>query len=329
MNIVESLKPKTATEKRTHTVVDTIVITPGLLAKWLSPPFQRPVRENEKVRALAEHLKQNGGVLPGIITLGVLDGDVYIIDGQHRKAAFILSGLAEGYTDIRKHFFADMADMGDEFVTLNSQLVRMRPDDILRGLEASVPQLGQIREQCPFVGYDMIRHNETKAPMVSMSALLRQWQSSGQETPSHNGCGLSTAGMAKALAEDDVRHITGFLKIAIEAFGRDQESFRLWSGLNMVMCMWAYRNMVLRQYSPKVPRLDRDLFKKCLMSLSADANYVDWLLGRKLGERDRSPCYTRMKLIFAKRLGVELGKKVMMPQPVWQHGTGHPERHKG
>lgn len=329
MNVVQTLKLKTATEKRTQTVVDTIVITPALLEKWLSPPFQRPVRENDKVRALAEHLKNNGGVLPGIITLGVIDGDTYIIDGQHRKAAFLLSGLGEGYTDIRKHFFDEMADMGEEFVTLNSQLVRMRPDDILRGLEGSVPNLAAIRGACSFVGYDMIRHNETKAPMVSMSALLRQWQSSAQETPSHNGCGLSTAGMAKALTDEDVKHITEFLKIAMDAFGREQESFRLWAGLNMVMCMWIYRNMVLKQYSAKVPRLDRDLFKKCLMSLSADANYVDWLVGRKLGERDRSPAYSRIKIIFTKRLNSELGQRVMLPQPVWQHGTGHPERYKG
>ena len=50
-----------------------------------------------------------------------------------------------------------MAEMGDAFVALNSRLVNMRPDDILRGLEGSIPALQEIRASCPFVGYDQIR----------------------------------------------------------------------------------------------------------------------------------------------------------------------------
>jgi hypothetical protein len=49
-----------------------------------------------------------------------------------------------------------MADMGEEFVNLNSQLVTMRPDDIRRGLEGTIEALPTIRRECPFVGYDMI-----------------------------------------------------------------------------------------------------------------------------------------------------------------------------
>src|SRR5439155_2436385 len=40
---------------------------------------------NDKVRALAEQVKADGGVMPGIITLGVVDGVTYLIDGQHRR----------------------------------------------------------------------------------------------------------------------------------------------------------------------------------------------------------------------------------------------------
>src|SRR5262245_34334482 len=99
------VKPQTPVEKKTRTVVDTIMVTPKLLEAWQSPPFQRPVRENEKVRLLAEELKDNGGVWPGIITLGIFEGVTYIIDGQHRKFSFLLSGLEEGYTDVRIHYF--------------------------------------------------------------------------------------------------------------------------------------------------------------------------------------------------------------------------------
>jgi hypothetical protein len=313
------VKPQTASEKKTRTVVDTIMVTPNLLDKWKSPPFQRPVRENEKVRTLAEEMKQDGGVWPGIITLGMLDGQCYLMDGQHRKAAFLLSGVAEGYTDVRTHYFASMADMGEEFVRLNSQLVRMRPDDILRGLEPSIEGLRKIRHACPFVGYDYIRRGE-KAPVVSMSVVIRAWRGSNAEVPSPNGGGMSGAMMVTSMTEQDFDDLIGFLQLAVVAFGRDSQYARLWSNLNLIMCMWLYRRLVLdpvREPQVRFQPVPRDIFKKGMMSVSAATEYVDWLLGRHIGERDRAPAYSRLKAIFAERFAQELGRKVKLPSPPW------------
>ena len=118
---------------------DTLVVTQAVLKSWKLPPFQRPLRENEKVRALVEELKSNGGVLPGVLTLGHLSKDrsTYIVDGQHRLHAFELSELKEVYADVRIIDFDSVDEMGEEFVKLNSSLVRMRPDDVLRGLESA------------------------------------------------------------------------------------------------------------------------------------------------------------------------------------------------
>jgi len=64
--------------------------------------------------------------------------------------------------------------------------------------------------------------------------------------------------------------------------------------------------------------LDEGQFRKCLMSLSANREYVDWLAGRLLNDRDRGPCLSRMKAIFVKRLNAEnVGRKVVLPQPAW------------
>ncbi len=313
------VKPKTHAERQTRTVVDTIVVTPEILATWHSPPFQRPVRENDKVRALAEQLKHDGGVWPGIVTLGLLGGTTYIVDGQHRRAAFLISQLKEGFTDVRVHHFETMADMGDEFVLLNSQLVRMRPDDILRGLEESMPALQEIRSRCPFVGYDMVRRCPS-APLVSLSSAVRSWKAGSMEIPQLPG--VSATELGRTLLDDEAAWMCDFLILAHEGFGRENEYARLWGSLNLIMSMWLYRRLVLTQYSQKSPRLSKDLFKKCLMSLSADTMYVDWLLGRKMGERDRAPAYNRIKGLFAKRLEVELHKKVTLPAPAWAHGSG-------
>jgi hypothetical protein len=310
------VKPQTPTEKKTRTVVDTIMVTPESLDKWKSPPFQRPVRQNEKVRMLAEELKREGGVWPGIVTLGILDGTVYTIDGQHRKEAFLMSGLVEGYTDVRTHHFTSMADMGEEFVRLNSQLVSMRPDDILRGLEASIEGLRKIRALCPFVGYDNIRRGTT-SPVVGMSLCLRSWRTSMSEVPA-SGCGMSAAAVAESLELKEYENLIEFLNLALGAFGRDPQYGRLWSALNLIMCMWLYRRLFLHpELHGKTLPVTKDLFKKCLMSVSANSDYVDWLLGRNIGERDRAPAYNRLKAIFVGRLSAELGKKVSLPQPAW------------
>lgn len=315
MGQLAQMKPKSATEKRTSTTLDTMVLTPEMIAKFKLPSGQRPLRENAKVRAVAEQIKQDGGVLPGVITLGKLEGEYYIIDGQHRIHAFRMSGLKEGYADVRLLHAESIRDIHQEFVELNSRLVQMRPDDFLRGMEDLIPTLQLIRKSCPFVGYDQIRRGSNGGPIISMSVVLRAWKSSATEAPS--SAGSSAVVCAETITEEESRQLVQFLLLARDAFGRDFEFRSLWSGINLVLCMWLYRRLVIVQYSPKTPRIDGDVFKKCLMSLSAESQYLDWLVGRQLGERDRTPAYNRIKAVFVKRIGLETRKAVALPAPSW------------
>lgn len=311
----------TPPKKKTRTTVDTILITPELVKKWLNPPFQRPLRINEKVRALATTVTEAGGVIPGVITLGVMNGETYLLDGQHRREAFLLSECAEGYTDIRRHYFESIAEMGEEFVNLNSQLVRMRPDDMLRGLEGSYPAIGALRKACPFVGYDQIRRG-AGSPILSMSAVLRCWTGATADVP--KGTSESASHLGQSLTGDVAKECAEFLTLAEKAWGRDPEYHRLWGGLNLTLCMWFYRRTVLSAYSAKSARLTREQFGRCLMSLSANSAYLEWLTGRMLSDRDRSPGYGRIKIIFVKRLFEDMGKKAILPAPAWvsHHGRG-------
>ena len=304
------LKP----EKATGTNVDTIEVTPDIIKGWKIPPFQRPVRENEKVLALAQELTTNGGVFPGMLTIGILDNKKWLVDGQHRCHSFILSELEVGYSDVRFRTYKSMAEMADDFVDLNGRLVNMKPDDIMRGLESSVPAIASIRERCSYVGYDQIRRGQN-APILSMSALIRCWVAASKDAP--GSVSISATELSKVLTTDDADQVVSFLGLAYRAFGRDPEYFRLWGNLNLTLCMWVFRRAVLAKYSAKAPKITKELFGKMLQSLSADSGYVDYLLGRQMGERDRSPCYRRMKAVFVKRLEAELGHKVSFPAPDW------------
>jgi hypothetical protein len=312
-------KLKTEEQKITKTVMDTIEVTPELVKKWRDPPIQRPLKINRKVREVAEEMRIDTGVWKGVVTLGIVGGEIYLIDGQHRRAAFLMTGLKEGYCDVRVHYMNSVADMGEEFVLLNTSLVAMGPDDKLRALEPSMPILQMIRQVCPYVGYDSIRRNE-KAPMLSMSTALRSWWGSMKEVPVNQG--MNAQDVAHATDEESAAALCEFLHLAHNAFGRDPVYYRMWGALNLTLCMWLYRRMVLdKSLVKRATRISKEQFQKAMMALTASEVYVDWLHGRTLTEAHRSPCYARMSIIMSKRLTELVGQKVRMPSAPWVAGS--------
>ena len=303
--------------------METMLLNVETLKSWTPAPFQRPLRINSKVLGLAEDIKSDGGIVPGVITLGTIGErkDHYIIDGQHRLEAAKISGLEEFIADVRLCSFDSLADMGAEFVNLNSRLVNMRPDDILRGLEGSVAILGVIRKNCEFVGYANIRRNEVTSAVLGMSIALRFWHGAGMPTPSLSS--LSAVDLAKAMDTSDAMQLCQFLNVARSAWGNDLVYARLWGGLNLTMCAWLWRNIVTpkedKSSQKRATFLNASQFQKCLMSLSASSDYLDWLMGRRMVERDRSPCYSRIKRLLTARLREEgfEEKKIKFPLPSW------------
>lgn len=320
------VKPATGPEKQCRSTMDTIELNQKRVSSWKSPPFQRPLKVNAKVMAVSEEIRKNGGVIPGILTIGVLDGETYVVDGQHRLAAWLQTGLDVGYSDVRMHWFENLGQMAEEFVRLNTSLVKLRPDDILRGMEPSTPALQMIRRKCGFIGYDMVRRGH-HSPVLSMSTFIRCWMGSKSEVPSPN----SSLEAVASLDEAETAHAIEFVGLCFEAWTRDYEYLKLYGALNLSLCAWLYRRAVLGQATHSNSRLDRlskEEFRKCLMAASAEALYLDWLVGRNLGDRDRSPAYSRLKAIFVKRYQADSGRSLRLPAPAWSAhiGGGRPTR---
>lgn len=324
MSNVVSIKGSREAPKSQRSMMETLIISVEQVKQWKVPPFQRPVRVNAKVSAIAEEIKQSGCSITGVITLGKIakGPELYVVDGQHRLEAFRISGLEEIIADVRIYHGDDMAELAEEFVRLNTALVRMRPDDILRGLEPTSSTLRTIRSTCTFVGYDNIRRGGAAGPILSMNSVLRCWHGSSAETPVTNLAGKSVAKVASEMEADSTENLIRFLLTAHAAWGRDPEYYRLWGALNLTLCMWLWRRLVLegnRSGGRRAVTLNVTQFKQCLMQLSANGNYLDWLAGRTLGDRDRSPAYQRIKDVFAERLMQESrdGKRPALPAPAW------------
>lgn len=312
--------------KNMRSTMDTRIVTPDETMQWRIPPFQRALRVNAKVHEIAEKLGgEGGGCIEGVITLGLLARDkaLYVVDGQHRLEAFRLSNLKEGIVDLRIIEFDTMQEMATEFARLNTPIARMTPDDNLRALEYSVEALRMIREACPFVGYGAVRRRDSPGgPIVGMAMVIKAWWGSGRDTPVHNG--MAPAGQLGAeMSKLETQQLVTFLTMALAAWGRDPEYWRLWGALNTTLCMWLYRRLVLDQIrggNKKAVVLSPAQFQGCLTALSADATYLDWLTGRALGDRDRSPCYGRMASVFVRRLMQAKGaqrNQFLMPKPAW------------
>jgi hypothetical protein len=322
-NVID-IKGAQAAPKNQRSRSETIIVTLDMVGKWLKPDFQRPLKVNAKVQQRAVEIRADE-VIPGIITLGKLKSStaLYLVDGQHRIEAFKIADIAEAIADVRVMTFDNMAEMAQEYVELNSHLVNMGPDDILRGLESSSKALRKIRAECGYVGYDNIRRGTT-SPIVGMSQLLRCWVGSSNETPNSTVSGRTAASISMEISDDEVARLIKFLHIAFVAWGREPRLGRLWSGLNLTMCMWLYRRLVLDRARgmKRYVVLSDNQFKQCLMSLSADENYVDWLPGRIMNERYRSPCYSHFRRIFAKRMSDEGIARPLMPSPAWANTGG-------
>lgn len=327
MNNVVQMPIKGAMQapKAVRSKMDTLLVTPAILESWELPRFQRNLSESRKVTALAEVIKGNGGFIPGVLTLGTLGDNVkklYVVDGQHRRRAAILSGLQEFIADVRICMFDTMAEMSDEFVKLQLSLVTMRPDDKLRAMEESSKALREIRKNCKIIGYSYLRR-AGRSEVLSAAVALRSWVAGARGVPGNTDSAVEL--LAKFDDDEDISNAIKFFNTCAAAWGTDPSNYRMWSILNMSICSWMYRSLVMDKQRgvKRYVVLSNDQFKKCLMGVSADADYSDWLVGRHLCERDRSPCYQRLRNIFIKRLREEAGsEKVFMPVPSWFVGGG-------
>lgn len=308
--------------------METLLLTPDIFNSWIVPDFQAPLRINAKVRQVADDLRIQSGtpVISGVITLGFLKGTtaLYLLDGQHRRWAALESGRTEFLADVRIKQYDSMEEMAKEYRELNTPISRKTPDDQLRALQESSAPLQLIARECPFIGYRYIRAN-SNAPLVSMASTLRRWRGSGNETPSITGSGGSTINLALEFTVEDAEQLVRFMQVAHSAWKSDYENVTLWSTLNMLLCMWLWRVLVLdrdRTGSRRYVALTSNQFLHCLMAVSANADYVAWLSGRNTVERDRAPGYRRLRAIFTSRLQSEMPgntNKIKMPQPLWMN----------
>jgi hypothetical protein len=306
---------RTKPQKATSTRTDTISFTVDDIDKWKRPEFQREVKHTSRFKDCAELIKENDGVIPGIVTLGVENGtnDIYKVDGNHRTEAAKSTGLRNFYADVR-YIYGTMEDFAEEYSRLNEQISTTKPDDRLRAAAVINPRINRLLALCKVVGFKATRKPKLK---ISMSSALRAWGNACKGTPATRGRAAAATDIIKNMSDGDFGHFENLLGHCERAWGRDEEYANLWGQMNLTMVMWLYCRLVVEDpRSAKLKRLTPGLFESCLMELTVDTNYSSWLRGRNGGDH-RTPCYNRVKERFAKRIREETGTKPNLPQPDW------------
>lgn len=303
--------------------VEMRVLTQEVFESWDSPPFQRPVSVGKNV-AKASLTMQDTGCIMTAIYLGVWEGKTYIVDGQHRRVAFIGSGLDRVVAPVITKYYKDdtpgLLEMCEDFLLIQAHIKNPTANDKLRALEPMSSGLQKIRKECPFVGYGGFRCNKN-SPIVSMAQVIRSMVTSGQEELGSPA--KSAVVHAREMTLHEANSLTIFLKLAFEAWGRDKEHKPLWTPMNMSLCLWFFRRMLKAPSPNKDSKGDvtQQQFSNIFFELLSNRRYRSLLQansGGRLGDPEvRNPVLKELMRAIKRSLKRDKVRDYYMPDPSW------------
>ena len=93
-----------------------VMLTKEITKKWKTPPCRKELKVTSKLKKLAVMVAKDEAI-PGVITVAVVKGVTYVVDGQFRLEAFIRSGLPVVPVQVRVIQGKSLNDLGNEFYT--------------------------------------------------------------------------------------------------------------------------------------------------------------------------------------------------------------------
>lgn len=314
---------KTAAEKRSRTVSKTVILDfEDCEASWkVVGDIQRGSSLTKKIVEVGEDIG-GSGIFPSTIYIAVWEGNQYINDGLQRfsgwRDAVSKGGPTQVAANVQWEYFPDGPDgkakMGERFAKLQLTLKRHRPDDGLRAIQHSLPAIKLIADECPNVGFGAVQRSNSKNTSLSMAVALQSWASSASEQCTSSG---SARDLAYRLTMDDAKKCVSFLTVARGAWGSTVEYNRLWGPVNLSVCMWLYRRMVVDPEQGVTP-LTAKQFSNCLVTLTNDtpkSTYVEWLRAKpSSAENRRMALANHIRPRFISRIRQEKIRKHSSPK---------------
>lgn len=293
-------KMRNSLNRKACVVEDMLIDLFTLTETWKVPPFQRDNIVNKKVSDLAEVIKKDPHLRFGTLIVGCIDGELYLLDGHHRKGAVLKSGVLAFRADVKFARCASMVEAVEVYQQVQDQIKRGTPNDRLKAAAYKHPNLQRVANECNFVTFAKAAKGQ-EGRLLTMSTAVQAWEWSKGDPPKPNKGG-SVESMGEGLSDDDSTKLIEFLKLCREHFGTDQPA--MWKSPNLPMCLWLYRRLVWRENAEdkRYSTLSRKEFGTGLAVLRQGA-YVACLTNKKLSnDYDRDVVWKKLLSNFRKGL---------------------------
>ena len=299
-----------------------MTLTKEMVKAWEPPPFQRRVSVTREFRKLLEQIKRDGYIVSAIY-LGIWNGKTYIVDGNHRTAAFFSSERSTMRAPVIIRHYVNGPDgliqMCEDFLSISKHIKPPRPDDMLKALGATTGHVGLIEKACPFIGYSNLWKGK-EFPVVNMARVIRCLAISKQDVPNSPSAGALD--LARALTPEDTHCLITFMRGAFRAWGRDAEFRPMWGTLNLTLGLWFYRRMTSGpDFHGKGEPMSPLPFSRYLVALAMSDRYRSLMAGKsgmRMHDPDtRNPVCREFMRVFARKLKKENLKNIFLPIPKW------------
>ena len=257
-----------------------VLLTIDDLEYLMKPPCQRFVSKTKRVERLTEEMLKTGRLGVGILlVMGLPNGEVHLVDGNHRIEAFRNSGLKSIIVSVQTKSAKTYKDIAEEYIRCQCSLKTSTVDDKLKGIAVGHPPLQKIAQFCTFVTYK--RASTRSDCLISMSDVVHCWFDASTNPPTRysGDKGIPIEECAKLITDKDAACIIEWLLVCQISLGTVNRV--LWAPLNMTLCLWLYKQMVKGGCKGPCTRLKIAEFGRGLAGL-VNMKYTNYLKGLKL-----------------------------------------------
>jgi hypothetical protein len=226
-----------------HMSIDQMLIDRHTIQEvWKVPPFQRHILLNKRFFTLVAEFRQTHCLPYGTLLIGCWNSILYVVDGNHRMAACIESGVPAIRANVQYVRFDTYVAMVAAYNKVQIPIKVSTPNDRLKVLADLHPPLQSIANACNFVTFSKAAAGQA-GQLLTMSMLIQVWEWSKVNPPRPFG-GASLEDLAKPLTQVDADNLIIFFQLCRFRFGL---SPALWRAQNLALCLWLYRRLVLQE----------------------------------------------------------------------------------
>jgi hypothetical protein len=259
-------------------------LTRAQLAALEIPEFQRDLCETRAYGDVRSRIERTGEI-PDQLVIWSYHGTLYVLDGQHRRAASLETAHQRFKVDLVV-FEGTEVEAAAEYRRRQSKIKadttgdRWQAEAIARGSRAGIALSRDRYITCGKVKRD-------SAKPISIGTALRVWLSASKDVPAK--ATVNVVDCLESMVLETALHLKNFVAACYAAWSNPKAYAPLWVAGNLVPLCWLYQQLVVSG------EMSNEQFIAGAMRLT-DEHYLQFLIGKNFNNLDvhTSAVYRRM-----------------------------------